>query len=69
MSASSRTERDSFGEIQVPADALWGAQTQRSLLYFHISNERMPLALLMALAQIKKYSAQVNSELGLLDAT
>jgi fumarate hydratase class II len=69
MSASSRTERDSFGEIQVPADALWGAQTQRSLLYFHISNERMPLALLMALAHIKKYSAQVNSELGLLDAT
>lgn len=68
MNIPSRTEHDSFGEIQVPADALWGAQTQRSLLYFHISNECMPSALLMALAKIKKNSATVNSELGLLDA-
>ncbi len=62
-----RIERDSFGDIEVPQDALWGAQTQRSLLHFHISSERMPKALLLALARVKRASALVNGELRLLD--
>ncbi|MBP7501359.1 MAG: class II fumarate hydratase, partial [Aquabacterium sp.] len=61
-------ERDSMGEIAVPVDALWGAQTQRSLEHFAISTERMPDALLMALARIKRVAARVNADLGLLDA-
>ena len=69
MSTAVRKEHDSFGEIEVPADALWGAQTQRSLLYFRISTERMPEVLLMALARVKRICALVNGELGLLDAT
>ena len=68
MSTAVRIERDSFGEIEVPADALWGAQTQRSLAHFRISEERMPRALLMALARAKRACASVNGELGLLDA-
>lgn len=68
MSASQRMERDAMGEIAVPAQALWGAQTQRSLEHFAISTERMPEALLMALARIKRAAARVNAELGLLDA-
>ena len=67
MSAAVRIERDSFGDIEVPVGALWGAQTQRSLAHFHISSERMPPPLLMALVQLKRISAAVNSELGLLD--
>lgn len=63
-----RTERDSFGEIEVPQNALWGAQTQRSLVHFRISTERMPQALLLALASIKRACALVNGELHLLDA-
>jgi len=63
-----RTERDAFGPIEVPASALWGAQTQRSLQHFHISTERMPEALLMALARIKRAAARVNHDLGLLEA-
>src|SRR5512134_1290735 len=66
--ATTRTERDAFGEIDVPAEALWGAQTQRSLLHFRISTERMPEALLMALARVKRVAARVNGELGLLEA-
>jgi len=61
-------ERDSMGEIAVPCEALWGAQTQRSLEHFAISTERMPDALLMALARIKRVAARVNADLGLLDA-
>ena len=64
---TSRTERDSFGPIEVPAERLWGAQTQRSLQYFHISTERMPQELIMALAQVKRACALVNHELGLLN--
>jgi fumarate hydratase class II len=60
-------EHDSMGEIAVSNDALWGAQTQRSLLHFAISTERMPQALLYALASTKRAAAHVNSELGLLD--
>ena len=62
-----RTERDSFGPIEVPADRLWGAQTQRSLQYFHISSEHMPDEVVLALAQVKRAAALVNRELGLLD--
>ncbi|MCK9201907.1 MAG: class II fumarate hydratase [Gallionella sp.] len=61
-----RTERDSFGPIEVPADRLWGAQTQRSLQYFHISTERMPDEVVLALAEVKRAAALVNRELGLL---
>ena len=68
MSSATRMERDSMGEIAVPVEALWGAQTQRSLEHFAISTERMPDALLMALARIKRVAARVNADLGLLDA-
>lgn len=57
-----------MGVVQVPADALWGAQTQRSLLNFRISDERMPAALIRALALVKQAAARVNRDLGLLDA-
>lgn len=62
-----RDERDTMGSIQVPAHALWGAQTQRSLQNFRISGERMPPALLHALALVKRAAAAVNRELGVLD--
>ena len=65
--AATRIENDSFGSIEVPADALWGAQTQRSLIHFNISVERMPGPLLMAFAQVKGAAAVVNNRLGLLD--
>ena len=63
-----RIERDTFGEIRVLEDRLWGAQTQRSLQNFHISGERMPLELIHALARVKRACATVNLELGQLDA-
>ena len=63
-----RTEKDTFGPIDVPADRLWGAQTQRSLHHFAISGERMAPELIRALAQVKRASACVNHALGLLDA-
>ncbi|MEO7159885.1 MAG: class II fumarate hydratase, partial [Polaromonas sp.] len=63
-----RTERDTFGPIGVPAERLWGAQTQRSLQNFDISGERQPVELIRALAQIKRSSALVNHALGLQDA-
>jgi fumarate hydratase, class II len=65
--SGTRTEKDSFGPIEVPADRLWGAQTERSRRYFRISGERMPLAVIHALARIKRAAALVNTELGLLD--
>lgn len=61
-----RIEKDTFGAIEVPAQHLWGAQTQRSLQYFAISSERMPPELLNALAQVKLACAQVNRDLGRL---
>jgi fumarate hydratase class II len=61
-----RIEHDSFGPIEVPAAHLWGAQTQRSLEHFRISDERMPRALIVALVLVKKAAALVNQELGLL---
>ena len=63
-----REERDTMGLVQVPARALWGAQTQRSIQNFKISGERMPAALIHALALIKRAAASVNRDLGLLDA-
>lgn len=63
-----RIEHDSFGDIAVPAERLWGAQTQRSLAFFAISSERMPSELLYALAEVKSACAAVNRELGLLPA-
>src|SRR5438270_14063396 len=65
--SGTRIEKDSFGPIEVPADHLWGAQTERSRRFFRISSERMPIALVHALAHIKKAAARVNAELGLLD--
>src|SRR5437773_4702539 len=65
---STRTEHDTFGPIEVPEEHLWGAQTQRSLQYFRISTEKMPPALIRALLIVKRASAQVNLELGILPA-
>ncbi|MCS3422699.1 fumarate hydratase class II [Rahnella sp. BIGb0603] len=66
--AATRIEKDSMGPIDVPADKLWGAQTQRSLEHFRISSEKMPVALIHALAQTKRAAASVNIDLGLLPA-
>ena len=63
-----RLERDTFGEIAVPIERLWGAQTQRSLEHFEISQERMPVALVHALTRVKRAAAEANAGLGLLDA-
>jgi fumarate hydratase class II len=63
-----RLEHDSFGDIEVPSDALWGAQTQRSLHHFAISTERMPKEFVHALALVKRACATSNFDLGLLDA-
>ncbi len=64
---TTRTESDSFGSIELPAAALWGAQTARSLHFFAIGEQRMPLALIHAMAHIKWAAACVNRDLGLLD--
>ncbi|WP_310551891.1 class II fumarate hydratase [Paenibacillus glufosinatiresistens] len=61
-----RTERDTMGTIQVPADKYWGAQTQRSLENFRIGTEKIPLDVICALARIKKAAASANADLGLL---
>lgn len=63
-----RTEWDSFGAIEVASEHWWGAQTQRSLIFFSISNERMPESLIVALAQVKRACAMVNQDLGKLSA-
>jgi len=65
---ATRTEHDTFGIIDVPSDRYWGAQTQRSLLHFAISTERMPIELVHALALLKRECASVNIRLGMLDA-
>ena len=61
-----RTEHDSMGELQVPAEALWGAQTQRAVQNFPVSGQRMPRAFIRALGLIKGAAAEVNTGLGLL---
>ncbi|GLW37393.1 fumarate hydratase class II [Pectobacterium carotovorum subsp. carotovorum] len=64
--STTRSEKDSMGPIDVPAERLWGAQTQRSLEHFRISEEKMPRALIYALAQTKRAAARVNMDLSLL---
>ena len=66
--SETRRERDSFGTVEVPAERLWGAQTQRSLEHFAISTERMPEELIHALVRVKTAAATVNRTLGLLPA-
>jgi len=63
-----RTETDSMGPIDVPAERYWGAQTQRSLAHFAIGEERIPLPVVHALGIIKKAAARTNCQLGELDA-
>jgi fumarate hydratase class II len=68
MTQGTRSETDSMGEVQVPDDALYGAQTQRAIDNFGISGLRMPAAFICALGRIKSACAAVNADLGLLDA-
>lgn len=68
VNVATRNESDSMGEIAVPADAYWGAQTQRSLHHFHIGHETMPEAVIRGMAILKKSAAQANRDLGKLDA-
>jgi len=65
---SHRIEKDSLGDMQVPQDALWGAQTQRAVENFPISDLRFPRAFIAALGLVKKAAAETNVDLGLLDA-
>ncbi|MGB5779732.1 MAG: class II fumarate hydratase, partial [Allopontixanthobacter sediminis] len=65
--ADYRIETDSLGEIRVPKDRLWGAQTQRSIENFRIGTERMPCEIVHALGLIKHAAAVTNLRLGLLD--
>jgi len=65
---NTRTETDSFGPLEVPADKYWGAQTQRSLINFPIGWEKQPIAIVRALGVIKQACAQANMTLGKLDA-
>jgi len=64
-----RIETDTMGEVQVPLDRYWGAQTQRSLDLFKIGNHKMPMEVIQALAIIKKAAAMVNHDLGVLPLT
>ncbi|MFN9932054.1 MAG: lyase family protein, partial [Cyanobacteriota bacterium] len=64
---ATRTERDSLGPVEVPAEHLWGAQTQRSLRYFPFG-VRMPLAIVHAFGELKAACAEVTAQTGLLDA-
>jgi len=65
---ATRIERDSMGEMAVPADALYGASTQRAVLNFPISGQRFPRRFIRALALLKLAAAETNAELGLIDA-
>ena len=67
MDGKKRIETDSMGPVEVPADRLWGAQTQRSLTNFPIGREKMPMEVVRALVRIKRAAARVNTELGLGD--
>jgi fumarate hydratase class II len=68
VTVAARFEHDAMGSIEVDARRLWGAQTQRALVHFRISDERMPIALIHALASVKRACARVHGELGLLPA-
>ena len=63
-----RTQRDSFGPLDIPADKLWGAQSERSLHNFRIGTEKMPIEIIHALGLVKRAAAEVNRDLGDLDA-
>lgn len=65
--AATRTETDSFGPLEVPADKYWGAQTQRSIMNFPIGWEKQPVAVVRALGVIKRAAAEANMDLGNLD--
>src|SRR5688572_19533359 len=65
--ASCRTETDSLGQVEVPRDALWGAQTQRAVHNFPVSGLRLPRRLIRALGLIKRAAAEVNRDQGLLE--
>jgi fumarate hydratase class II len=65
--AKTRIETDTFGDIEVPADRYWGAQTERSRQNFRIGTQHMPLPLIHALALVKRVAAEVNQDLGLID--
>ena len=67
MSNEFRIEKDTMGDVQVPAHALWGAQTQRSTENFKIGGDRFPREMIKALGVLKKCAAMTNAELGLLD--
>ena len=64
---ATRVETDSFGEIEVPADRYWGAQTERSRQNFRIGKDRMPIEIVHALGLVKLAAAETNRELGLID--
>ncbi len=66
--SNTRIETDSSGPVEVPAAHYWGAQTQRSLVHFAIGSQTMPMAVIRALAMIKRASAEVNRDLGVLPA-
>ncbi len=68
MSEKFRTEKDTMGDVQVPASALWGAQTQRSIQNFKIGGDRFPREMIRALGILKKCAAVTNASLGLLEA-
>ena len=63
-----RVEKDSMGDVHVPAWAYWGAQTQRAKENFPISGYKIPLPMLRGIALVKRYAAEVNTEMGLVDA-
>jgi len=64
---STRRETDSMGEIEVPVERMWGAQTARAAMHFDIGDDRMPMEIIHAIALVKKAAAQVNADFGLLD--
>ncbi|MBS0533831.1 MAG: class II fumarate hydratase [Proteobacteria bacterium] len=66
--SKTRTESDSFGPLDIAADRLWGAQSERSLRNFRIGSERMPVEIIHALGLVKRAAAEVNRDLGLMDA-
>ncbi len=66
MAEDTRTERDSMGDVKVPADAMYGAQTQRAVNNFQLSSRRMPASFIRRLAQVKGAAATANRTLGLL---
>ncbi len=68
MASKTRTESDAFGPLDIPADKFWGAQTERSLHNFRIGTEKMPIEIVHALGLIKRAAAEINRDLGSLDA-